>query len=130
MGYTYGARTDDLGNMIGELGVGSEDSLLAGLMKFWGQDTLRKIKEEQEHERSLGSSHVEFGGGDTHELDQWTRDFVSRIANMGVRPSGGMALGGVSQSIRPFVHTAQGVVRREAAPTMKRIQGKMYSPRK
>jgi hypothetical protein len=51
------------GARIGELGLDQEDDMLKGLMRFWEQDELRKIKEEQEHERSLGSSHVDVGGG-------------------------------------------------------------------
>jgi hypothetical protein len=90
MGYTHRARTDEIGELISDLGLAQEDSLLAGLMRFWEQDELRKINEEQEHEKSLGSSHIEVGGGAAHELDQWKMNFVCRIVNIGDRPSGGM----------------------------------------
>jgi hypothetical protein len=52
--------------MIGDLTMDQERDeglILAGMMRFWEQDEQEKMRHEQEHERSLGSSHIEVEGG-------------------------------------------------------------------
>jgi hypothetical protein len=62
-------------------------------------------KMQEEHKRSFGSGHVEVGGGDAQELDQWTRDFVLGLESIVSRPSRGMARS-VSARWKPFACTS------------------------
>jgi hypothetical protein len=63
-----------------------EGLILADMMRFLEQDELRKIKEEHEYARSLGSSHVDVGGGDVQLY--MTRTWEALRQLMRERPAG------------------------------------------
>jgi hypothetical protein len=96
LGNTCTVRTDEIVGMIGEVGLDQDDRMLAGLMRFWEQDELGLIEEEQEGEAGAamrlvkrtwneliqlmrGWRQVEAEDEEAHGLDRWTMDFVRRI---------------------------------------------------
>jgi hypothetical protein len=122
LGNTYTIPTDRVENLVDDWRRNQDDRMmmdLAGLVRFWEQDQLNRIREEQESSvmnlvtltwnklRQLmrGARQVEDGNENAHELAQWTMDFVRRIADIGGRSSVGTACSGNARC-KPFVCAA------------------------